>query len=103
MADKFNILHDLSPLLSPQASIVLPGDIAFSNLTSRWREYRAPNISVVVQVATEVDVQQTVSDSIEAGWAFFIFSPLSNHRSSMQRSTISRLLPEPEAMAQLRL
>ncbi|KAI1418448.1 hypothetical protein F5Y13DRAFT_149192 [Hypoxylon sp. FL1857] len=60
MTDNINIVADLGPLLSPQASIVLPGDAAFANITSRWREYQAPDISAVVQVAAEADVQQTV-------------------------------------------
>ncbi|KAI1459380.1 hypothetical protein F4805DRAFT_473318 [Annulohypoxylon moriforme] len=65
MADNINIAADLGPLLSPQASIVLPGEATFANLTSRWREYRAPNISAVVQAATEADVQKTVRYSVE--------------------------------------
>ncbi|KAI5926546.1 hypothetical protein F4810DRAFT_707635 [Camillea tinctor] len=60
-----NIAADLGPLLSPQASIVLPGDATFSNLVSRWREYEASTISAVVQVSTEADVQQTVRYSLE--------------------------------------
>ncbi|KAI1498756.1 hypothetical protein F5X99DRAFT_411811 [Biscogniauxia marginata] len=57
MADNINIVADLGPLLSPQASIVLPGEATFASLTSRWREYHAPNISAVVQVTTEADVR----------------------------------------------
>ncbi|KAI0165178.1 hypothetical protein GGR52DRAFT_97996 [Hypoxylon sp. FL1284] len=59
MADHANIAADLGPLLSAQASIVVPGDATFANLTSRWREYHAPSISAVVQVAVEADVQET--------------------------------------------
>lgn len=61
MSDSVEILADLAPLLSPGASIVLPGDPEFAGLIARWREYEAPNIIVVVQVAVESDVQQTVS------------------------------------------
>lgn len=61
MTDSINIIPDLGPLLSPQASIVLPGDATFVNLTRRWREYEAPTVSAVVQVAAEADVQHTVS------------------------------------------
>ncbi|CAJ2512976.1 Uu.00g010950.m01.CDS01 [Anthostomella pinea] len=60
MAGDTTIQADLGPLLSPEASIVLPCDGEFANLTSRWREWHAPNISVVVQVATADDVQQVV-------------------------------------------
>ena len=55
------ILNDLGPLLSPGASIVVPSNPRFASLVSRWREYKAPKVTVVVQVANESDVQQTVS------------------------------------------
>jgi hypothetical protein len=61
MSDSVGILADLGPLLSPGASIVLPSDPEFAGLTARWREYEAPNITIVVKVAVEFDVQQTVS------------------------------------------
>jgi hypothetical protein len=61
MADNINIIADLGPQLSPQASIVLSNDADFAKLTGRWREYHSPDVAVVVQVATEADVQQTVS------------------------------------------
>lgn len=61
MSDSAEILANLGPLLSPTASIVLPGNPEFDNLTARWREYEAPEIAVAVQVATETDVQNTVS------------------------------------------
>ncbi|KAJ2979491.1 hypothetical protein NUW58_g7186 [Xylaria curta] len=60
MTSAVEISGALGPKLSPQATIVLPGDSDFASLTARWREYRAPNISVVVKVATESDVQETV-------------------------------------------
>ncbi|KAI8959246.1 hypothetical protein F5Y11DRAFT_333866 [Daldinia sp. FL1419] len=55
-----NLKSNLGPRLSSDASIVLPGDEHFASLTSRWREWRAPTIAAVVQVATEDDVQQAV-------------------------------------------
>ncbi|KAK4233777.1 hypothetical protein C8A03DRAFT_47748 [Achaetomium macrosporum] len=55
-----NILVDLGPLLSPEASIALRGDADFAKLTERWREWHAPEVAAVVRVATEADVQQTV-------------------------------------------
>ncbi|KAL7622063.1 hypothetical protein AAE478_007564 [Parahypoxylon ruwenzoriense] len=61
---------NLAPTLSPGASIVLPGDANFANLTSRWREWHAPNIAAVVRAATEADVQQTVRYANEHGMPF---------------------------------
>jgi hypothetical protein len=55
-----NFLAGLKPQLSPGASLVLPGDASFVNLTTHWREWHAPTIAAVVEVATEGDVQQAV-------------------------------------------
>ncbi|KAF8847502.1 FAD-binding domain-containing protein [Acephala macrosclerotiorum] len=51
---------ELSPRLSQNASIILPGSSQFVNATLRWQEWRDPNITVVVEVATESDVQETI-------------------------------------------
>jgi hypothetical protein len=61
MANDTGALTGLRPLLSPHAIVALRGDDDFANLTSRWREWHAPNIAAVVEVATEEDVQQVVS------------------------------------------
>ncbi|KAK4121767.1 FAD-binding domain-containing protein [Parathielavia appendiculata] len=58
MAD--NPTSGLGPLLSPEASIVLPDDADFAKYTDRWRQWHAPDVAAVVRVATEADVQQTV-------------------------------------------
>lgn len=50
----------LGPLLSPNASIYLPGTEGFVNGTARWSLLDQPNVTAVVKVATEADVQQTV-------------------------------------------
>ncbi|KAI0401066.1 FAD-binding domain-containing protein [Xylaria palmicola] len=50
----------LGPKLSPEAAIILPGGSDFAGITARWREHQAPAVSVVVKVATESDVQETV-------------------------------------------
>lgn len=55
------IQANLSPLLSPEAKIILPSDTEFTQVTARWREFQAPQIALVVQVAVEADVQHTVS------------------------------------------
>lgn len=52
---------ELSSKLSPQASIVLPGDASFGGNISRWREWHAPDVGAVVNAFTESDVQETVS------------------------------------------
>lgn len=61
IAPRTNILAELGPLLSSNASIFLPGSEQFTNATTRWQQYNDPNVTVVVQVATESDVQEAVS------------------------------------------
>jgi hypothetical protein len=60
-ARSIDIKTDLGPRLSSNASIFLPGSSQFADATLRWQEWRDPNITVVVEVATEGDVQETVS------------------------------------------
>lgn len=55
------VLSELGSLLSPNASIILPGSSDFANATQRWQEWKDPNITIVVKVVTEQDVQETVS------------------------------------------
>ncbi|CAG8973974.1 hypothetical protein HYALB_00010094 [Hymenoscyphus albidus] len=71
MSKNENILAELGSRLSSGASIVLPNNTEFANLTSRWREYDAPSINVVVEVANESDVQQTVLYAAKHGIPFF--------------------------------
>lgn len=56
-----NITQELGPLLSPNATIVFPGSAEFLVATDRDNEQDPPTYSVVVEVATESDVQETVS------------------------------------------
>lgn len=70
MSDHVGIQAELGALLSPGASIVLPSDPEFAGLTARWREYEAPNITFVVKVAAETDVQQTVSTQTPVSFEF---------------------------------
>lgn len=58
-----SVYAELGPRLSQNASIILPGSPLFENATLRWQEWRDPNINVVVEVATESDVQETVRAS----------------------------------------
>ncbi|KAL0943459.1 FAD-dependent oxygenase [Colletotrichum truncatum] len=55
---------DLSSQLSPRASIVFPNEVSFGDSVSRWREWHAPEVSVVVNAFTESDVQATIRNAI---------------------------------------
>ncbi|KIM94075.1 hypothetical protein OIDMADRAFT_136488 [Oidiodendron maius Zn] len=55
-----NITKELGPLLSPGAAIVFPGSPEFLIATDRDNEEDPPTFSVIVEVATESDVQETV-------------------------------------------
>lgn len=68
---RMDILSELGPSLSSNASIFLPGSQQFTNATTRWQVYDEPNITVVVQVATESDVQETVSEARDLS-CFFV-------------------------------
>ncbi|RYP92061.1 hypothetical protein DL770_001839 [Monosporascus sp. CRB-9-2] len=70
VAINLDISGELGPRLSSGASLVLPGDATFANLTSRWREWQAPEIAAVVQAAVEGDVQEAVRYANEHGIPF---------------------------------
>jgi hypothetical protein len=55
-----NITEELGPLLSPAAAIIFPGSAEFLVATDRDNEQDPPTYAVVVEVATETDVQNTV-------------------------------------------
>lgn len=55
-----SIEADLGSLLSPNASIISRANPRFGNATERWQEYNSPAINIVIEVATEADVQETV-------------------------------------------
>ncbi|KAI0503112.1 FAD-binding domain-containing protein [Xylaria bambusicola] len=65
------IASELKPRLSPTAGIFGPGDEEFTGLISRWREYHAPTVAAVVQVATEGDIQEAVRYANQNGIPFF--------------------------------
>jgi hypothetical protein len=50
----------LGPLLSAEATIAFPGSAGFLAATDRDNEQNPPTYAVVVEVATESDVQETV-------------------------------------------
>jgi hypothetical protein len=57
-----SIQVELGSLLSPNATIISRVDPRFGNATERWQEYKSPSINIVVEVATENDVQETVRE-----------------------------------------
>ena len=56
------IVYELGPMLSRQASIYFPGSLDFANATDRWNAYAAPDIRVVVEPGSDDDVAATVRD-----------------------------------------
>jgi hypothetical protein len=56
-----SITKELGPLLSRKAAIIFPGSAEFLVATDRDNEQDPPTYSVVAEVATESDVQETVS------------------------------------------
>lgn len=65
-----NITNTLGPLLSTAAQIHFPGSAGFNSSTDRWQDFAPPSFAVVVQVATEEDVQETVRWANEASLPF---------------------------------
>lgn len=56
-----NSFNDLRKLLSSAAEIYRPGSEGYINVTTRWSADAKPGLDVVVKVASEEDVQTTVS------------------------------------------
>jgi hypothetical protein len=54
------ILRELGPMLSSNASIYFPGSSEFANATERWSAFRGPSIRVVIEPGTDDDVAATV-------------------------------------------
>jgi len=69
-----NIETELGSLLSPNASIIFPASPRFGNATSRWQEYKRPGINIVVEVATETDVQRTVCNFLTRKLSIFVIN-----------------------------
>jgi hypothetical protein len=57
-------IEELKKELSSGAAIYLQGSTEFVNATTRWQIYKEPNITVVVEVATEKDVSTTVDTRV---------------------------------------
>lgn len=62
-----DINGSLAPLLSPEAAIWLPGTEGYAIATDRWTPRKNPSFDVVIDVATEEDVAQTVRSRLY-GW-----------------------------------
>lgn len=54
-------ISGLRSRLSSNARAYSPCDKEYPGLISRWREYEAPTVAGVVEVATEADIQQAVT------------------------------------------
>ncbi len=54
-------LQEPLPKLSAVAKITLPEDPSFADVSARWSDYKAPQPGLVVTVASESDIEQTVS------------------------------------------
>lgn len=61
---KRDVAMTLGPKLSANATIILPNDPGWSNVTSRWTQYLAPSFSVVVEPAAEADIVAAVCRTI---------------------------------------
>jgi hypothetical protein len=62
-----NVAKCLGEKLSSASTIYTPGSAQFANATNRWTEWKAPNVTVVVQVSSEADIVSTVSRTALAG------------------------------------
>lgn len=56
-----NLTSDLSPKLSEGAEIYYPGSTAYKTATTRWSASIKPGLDAIVKVASEEDIQATVS------------------------------------------
>lgn len=54
-------LDEFLASLSPTAHIYYPGSEGYANATLRWGAGQTPQYDLIVRVATEADVQKTVS------------------------------------------
>ena len=57
---KRDVATTLGSKLSANATIILPSDPDWTNVTARWTQYLAPSFSVVVEPATEADIVAAV-------------------------------------------
>ena len=86
-----NSFNDLQPLLSSAAEIYRPGSEGYINVTTRWSADTKPGLDVIVKVASEEDVQATVSSLRRP----MLFEPLSRVPSNPQRAKLQTTDPPP--------
>ena len=87
---------DLQPLLSSAAEIYRPGSEGYINVTTRWSADTKPGLDVIVKVASEEDVQATVSSLHRAVSGFNLQYKLLTRlpfRSDMPTPTLSPFSP----------
>ena len=64
------IASTLGPQLSTKAHVHFPGSANFNTSTERWNSHITPTFAVVVEVATEADVQATIRWANDASLPF---------------------------------
>lgn len=52
---------ELAAMLSPEAELFVPSDPDYGNASIRWSTFDEPTFRAYVEVATEQDIQETVS------------------------------------------
>ncbi|KFY48029.1 hypothetical protein V495_01670 [Pseudogymnoascus sp. VKM F-4514 (FW-929)] len=78
-----NITQELGPLLSPTAAIIFPGSAEFLVATDRDNEQDPPTYAVIVEVASESDVQETVRYATRHGIPFLATTGLHGGTSTL--------------------
>ena len=84
-----DVVKQLGPQLSKNATIFTQNDPRFANATARWSAYKEPQISIVVEPGTEADVSTTVCHLLECCTCH---KPLTRGRSNLQMLTVCRFL-----------
>ncbi|KAK4113175.1 FAD-binding domain-containing protein [Canariomyces notabilis] len=79
------IFSALASRLSPNASIILPGDPRMVSNHQRWQAYSAPTYAAVVEVAVEEDVKETVRFANEHSLPFLAVNGAHGWTSTLGR------------------
>jgi FAD/FMN-containing dehydrogenase len=69
-----NVDSTLYPLLTTHAKVHLPGSAGFNTSTDRWNINSTPTFEIVVEVATEADVQAAIQWANNASLPFLAVS-----------------------------